>query len=70
MGFLNGIAAWFFKLFMDYIGQAIFNFVSDLYSKWKRSVSQKKAGEKYQEAIDQKRPIEELEKDEKEFLNS
>lgn len=70
MGFLSGIASWFMKLFMAYIGQAIYDYAAKLISDYKRKQEQKKALDEYKKAIETGAPLEELEKKEKEFLNS
>lgn len=70
MGILSGIASWFMKLFMAYIGQAIYDYASKLISDYKRKQDQKKALDEYKKAIENGASQEELEKKEKDFINS
>lgn len=67
---MQAIGAWFFKLFMDYVGSALISLLSDLWSKFQRGQKQKKAKEKTDESFKGNGPLDEVEKDEKDFIDS
>jgi CBS domain containing-hemolysin-like protein len=70
MGFLSGIASWFMKLFMAYIGQVVYDYVAKLIAEQKRKKAQEKAMDEYKKAFERGASKEELEQKEREYLNS